>query len=1034
MFKGCLLFISLLLNALLQAQQTKIIFDHYGLEAGFNSREASHIVTTPNSMVWVSSNDGLARFDSKRFKFYKHIEGDTFSISNNYCQALATDKRGLIWVQSDNNLDVFDPSTERFSHITLADTGTGRRPVYPHKFVYDSASDIMWVATIKGLYFSKQGRHSLQSITELSSEKLLVSSHIGTLALESSQFLWVTVGNQIIRLNTKNGQTEKFATPGRVDGFYNDPKTLHFISAYLAGNRTLWLGTWLKGLFSFNTETFTFHQYCFRDYTKEENSISAIIQTHEPGQEQKLWLTTADYGLATFDMGLKKFTSYHSAGTNDPYGITGSTYGLHADGKKGLWIGSESGLHYYDYNKQLFTTLDISSIEKGTQLLPVSNMAVQKNEKHKDEILWFYIPYKGGYLYDLLLNKIKPLPPKVARYINMPSDFLRFFMDKKNVLWISTVSDGLVGYDIQRDIIIFKEAILFSETKKWIWSFFEDRQSRLWLGSFNGLYVLDSSRKTARAVEVVNNSLELNGLAKKIFEMTEDETGNIWFIADGTDSKIACIGKLNPTNDSLQYIYNEKTRQSINHNPVELGNIVHNGKGKIFVSFNGEGVAWFNSKKVDSVPHFFTTVNELSSNRTNGLIADKNCNIWCSTSFGFSAYKEAQHVFTNYNYTSYALDNTQGPFLYLSSQSDRVYVGQSNAIRYFNTSIGNAAVEKKQLVFTEMKVLNTPFNPNGRLLSNGDVITLTHKQDMVSIEFALLSYTNSEENTYSWMLEGWDKYWNTSKNNIASYIHLEPGTYTLWVKAANSQGEWTKEPIRLTLKIAYPFYQKSWFIALCILALAGIIYGFFQLRIRRIKEKYQFRNEIAADLHDEIGSTLTSINILSHVSQQAMDLQPQQAKEMMQQISSQSKTIQQSMSDIVWSIRPDNDKVEDLVTRMREYAGQTLEQLGINAAIEADEELAAKTLPMQYRKELLLIYKEAINNIAKHAGASRVFVSLASENKYLKLSIVDNGKWKGTTTGTGSHSMKARAVAMGGTLSILPSETGTEVLAIIPVP
>jgi signal transduction histidine kinase len=218
------------------------------------------------------------------------------------------------------------------------------------------------------------------------------------------------------------------------------------------------------------------------------------------------------------------------------------------------------------------------------------------------------------------------------------------------------------------------------------------------------------------------------------------------------------------------------------------------------------------------------------------------------------------------------------------------------------------------------------------------------------------------------------------------------------------------------------------------LVLAGLVYVLVQQRIKRLQEKYQLRNKIAADLHDEIGSTLTSINILSNVSQQAMEQQPQQAKEMLQQISAQSKTIQQSMSDIVWSIRPDNEKVEDLVTRMREYAAQTLEHLDINATIDTDDELSGKILPMQYRKELLLIYKEAINNIAKHADATRVAVSLKNGNRYIQLRIADNGTWKGETTGTGTRSMKERAIAMGGTLEITPSANGTEVKAIIPVP
>ena len=119
---------------------------------------------------------------------------------------------------------------------------------------------------------------------------------------------------------------------------------------------------------------------------------------------------------------------------------------------------------------------------------------------------------------------------------------------------------------------------------------------------------------------------------------------------------------------------------------------------------------------------------------------------------------------------------------------------------------------------------------------------------------------------------------------------------------------------------------------------------------------------------------------------------------------------------------------------MREYAGQTLEHLDIATTIESDDELAAKTLPMQHRKELLLIYKEAINNIAKHAGAKRVSITLKNGHLHIILCIADDGIWKGHTSGTGIRSMKARAATLGGKIEILNSEKGTKVMAIIPVP
>jgi two-component system, NarL family, sensor histidine kinase UhpB len=194
------------------------------------------------------------------------------------------------------------------------------------------------------------------------------------------------------------------------------------------------------------------------------------------------------------------------------------------------------------------------------------------------------------------------------------------------------------------------------------------------------------------------------------------------------------------------------------------------------------------------------------------------------------------------------------------------------------------------------------------------------------------------------------------------------------------------------------------------------------------------RNTISQDLHDEIGSTLTSINILSNVTERAIKNESGQAKEMLHQISVQSKTIQQNMSDIVWSIRPENEKVENLLIRIREYAAHTLEPLNIIVTVDMDEKLINHVLPVEFRKELLLICKEAINNIVKHAGATNVIISMKKDKRQIQLFINDNGVWKGNTSGTGTKSMEARAGIIGGQFSIVPAATGTSVIVNMPLP
>lgn len=219
-----------------------------------------------------------------------------------------------------------------------------------------------------------------------------------------------------------------------------------------------------------------------------------------------------------------------------------------------------------------------------------------------------------------------------------------------------------------------------------------------------------------------------------------------------------------------------------------------------------------------------------------------------------------------------------------------------------------------------------------------------------------------------------------------------------------------------------------------------ILFGRYQLK-RKLEEQKKIlaiRDNISKDLHDEIGSTLTSINILSNISQQAFAKDPLQAKGFLQKISEQTKMIQQNMSDIVWALRPGNEAVENLEVRMREFAAQTLEADNIKTRFNFDHELHNQSFSHEVRKDLLLIYKEAVNNIIKHAQATVVEIALEREVQMIRLTIKDNGtgnQFSGNlSSGTGTKTMQQRAKAIGGNLTIDRKNDGTTVTLEVPLP
>ncbi|MDP4264849.1 MAG: tetratricopeptide repeat protein [Bacteroidota bacterium] len=231
---------------------------------------------------------------------------------------------------------------------------------------------------------------------------------------------------------------------------------------------------------------------------------------------------------------------------------------------------------------------------------------------------------------------------------------------------------------------------------------------------------------------------------------------------------------------------------------------------------------------------------------------------------------------------------------------------------------------------------------------------------------------------------------------------------------------------------------------LMIAAIAGLVLlGFVLFNRIRLKKRLEqqealihVRNNISRDLHDEIGSTLSSINILSAVSQRNIIKDKEQAAASMQQITEQSRNMQQAMSDIVWAIRPDNDRLESMAVRMREFVSHTLEPKGITTLLDIDKNILQQSLAMEQRRDFFLIFKEAVNNAAKYSDASNVGIKLSRNNGFLELSVRDDGKGFDSnkiTSSNGLKNMKERAHALRGSLHI-SSVVGKGALVLLKIP
>lgn len=202
---------------------------------------------------------------------------------------------------------------------------------------------------------------------------------------------------------------------------------------------------------------------------------------------------------------------------------------------------------------------------------------------------------------------------------------------------------------------------------------------------------------------------------------------------------------------------------------------------------------------------------------------------------------------------------------------------------------------------------------------------------------------------------------------------------------------------------------------------AMIGYGIHRLNLKKILAVEKIRARVSRDLHDDMGSTLSTINILSSMAKAKLSTDAIKTAEYLSKISDNSQRMMEAMDDIVWTIKPNNDTMQKLVARMREFSTQLLDAKDINLQFSVDDALLECRPDMETRRDLFLLFKEATNNAAKYSGANTIEIALAIDTGKMILKVADNGKGfdvKKADNGNGLGNMQRRAAALKGILSI----------------
>ncbi len=292
-------------------------------------------------------------------------------------------------------------------------------------------------------------------------------------------------------------------------------------------------------------------------------------------------------------------------------------------------------------------------------------------------------------------------------------------------------------------------------------------------------------------------------------------------------------------------------------------------------------------------------------------------------------------------------------------------------------------------------------------------------------------------------LQGLDEFWTDGlSTDRFHYANLVGGNYTFQIRAVKAAT--TQPPLSLPIHIDIPFWKRVWFWPMLLLYLTGvmgiIIYLFVRYRFLQKLRATKVRDRIARDLHDDLGSYLSSISIMSRSAAKASGKNPERARAQIETIGRTARHMLESMGDIVWSINPAHDSMAHVVDRMTDVANSLFTDTDIGFDLQVGDDVAKARLTAEARRDFFLIYKEALTNVARYAGATRVRVALQRSQHDLELTVQDDGcgfdtanpTYKNPGGGNGLRNMQTRASLIGGQLTInsVPHE-GTTVRLVI---
>ena len=966
---------------------------------GLAHDEVNKIVRDSRGFLWFCTAEGLSRFDGYSFVTLGVKQGLPHANVNDILET----PDGDYWVATDGGLARLNRNGRPESAIFSVVLPEGERRGAKAVNVLLADGDAVWAGTWDGLYRLQEHekRFSLRRVDIGLRSEYPEQRAISDLVEDGEHSLWIATPDGLYR-RWPDGSTARYTVHDGLPDAY-----LHCLLRDREGR--LWAGTRNAGFFRFRADA-THRAPVVDSYAKREGMPKWIFQLYETS-DGHLWAA-----------GNKGFYEYFPDWVEHPGNFRAYTAReglsfrdvstLCQDGAGNIWLGTlgegaarlaRGGFETYSAQDGMVSASAIFEDRGGA----VCVRGYVPDSDRPGEVKQSFARFDGRRLRCFVLDVLR------NHDTGWVSDGVT--LKARNGEWWVGTGEGIYRFSAASEFTALEKArplavytVRDGLTNRQVFRLFEDSRGCIWASTI-------SSQVTGLARwepggRAFGNLAGTPGLPSAGSDMArsfgEDPSGSVWI---GFNRALVRYRDGNFTSFT--------TKQGLPPGAIEQ------------IHLDGAGGLWFASAlsgliRVENLegeqPVFktYSTAQGLSSNTISVITEDEFGRIYAGSGRGLDRLDPATGRVKHFT-TGNGLPSTA----FLSAFRDRggaLWFGTKKGLSRFVPTLDKSPAPP--ILLTGVRIAGSARSVpalGGAELSLGN---LKSNENHLQIDFAGLSFVAGETLRYTYQLEGADAGWSPPVElRTVNYAGLAPGGYRFLVRAENSDGTVSPMPASVTFEILPPLWRRWWVLAAAGMLIIWLAYALHRYRVQRLLEIQRVRIHIAADLHDDIGSNLTQIAILSEVAQSHLGQAGSEVTTPLSSIARISRETVTSMSDIVWAINPKRDRLTDLVRRMRRLGNEVLGSRGIEVQFHAPDGAQDPKLGAEVRHDLYLIFKEALHNAVRHSGCSKVEIDLRLERSWLTLRVADDGHGFDVDDrgeGQGLGNMRRRAGNMGGELEV----------------